>query len=200
MMKKRGIYITIGGAVTIVISFAIAMSILKDQDVNQSEFSLPDVLEGMFDQVSDKTQLEPGETGSFSFDATIDTHVVLWGIQILDYRGGDVALVSISNIYGDKFGQFKVDQPALFETMKIEKNDIYNFSVENKGNKPITIVMMFTKNPQDSQMFSDPNSPLSKTLVPLAVSGSLLIIGIMVVIVGIIIIIIDYKKRQSEFV
>jgi hypothetical protein len=59
---------------------------------------------------------------------------------------------------------------------------------------------MFTKNPNDSDTLSDPNSPLSKTLLPLAVSGSLLIVGIIVVIVGVIIIIIDYKKRRSEFI
>jgi hypothetical protein len=118
----------------------------------------------------------------------------------LDYQSGDVVLISISNIYGDNFGQFNVNQPAIFETMKIEKSDIYNFNVENKGNRQITVVMMFTKNPNDSKMFSDPNSPLSKTLVPLAVSGSLLVIGIITVIVGITITIFDYRKRRSEFI
>jgi hypothetical protein len=84
--------------------------------------------------------------------------------------------------------------------METQGGASYNFNVENTSDRTITIVMMFTKNPQDSTAFSDPNSPLSKTLVPLAVSGALLIVGIIAVIVGVIIIIIDYKKRRSEFV
>jgi hypothetical protein len=200
MIKKRGIYVVIGGAVMIVVAFAITMSIMEDQRFNRVGFSLPDILEGMFDQVSDKTQLSPGETAYFSFDASADTKMLFWGVQILDYQSGDSVLVSISNIYGDSFGQFNVDQPAFFDTMEIENYNSYNFNVENKAGKTITVVMMFTKNPQDSNVFSDPNSPLSKTLVPLAISGMLLIIGVIVVIAGVIIIIIDYKKRRSEFI
>lgn len=200
MIKKRGIYIAAGGATMIVASFAIAMSIVQSDDFTQNEFSLPDILEGMFDEVSERTQIEPGDTISFSFDATADTEMLLWGIQILDYQRGDKALVSISNIFGDDFGQFDLDQPTFFETMKVEKNDIYNFMVENKGDRPITVVMMFTKNPNDSKALSDPNSPFSKTLVPLAISGTLLIIGIIVIIIGVIVIVIDYRKRSSEFV
>ncbi len=200
MIKKRGMYVSIGGVIMILTAFAITTSIMKDQGFDQNNFSLPDILEGMFDQVSDKTQLMPGQTAYFPFDAPSDTKMLFWGIQILDYRSGDSVLVSISNIYGDKFGQFNVDQPAFFETMKIENSYSYNFNVENKASRPITVIMMFTKNPQESSAFSDPNSPLSKTLVPLAVSGSLLIVGVIAVIAGVIIIIFDYKKRRSEFV
>jgi hypothetical protein len=200
MFKKRGIYVAIGGVAMIVASFAIAMSIVQRSDLTQNEFFIPDILEGMFDEVSDRTQLEPSDTVSFSFDATTNIDTLLWGIQILDYQSDDKVLVSISNIFGDNFGQFNLDQPTFFETMKIEKNDIYNFMVENKGNRPITVVMMFTKNPNDSKAFSDPNSPFSQTLVPLAVSGTLLIIGIIAIIIGVIVIIIDYRKRSSEFV
>lgn len=199
MMKKRGIYIAAGGAAMVVVSFAIAMSVVQDHAFEQGEFSIPEMLEGMFDEVTEQTQIMPGETASFSFDAVGDTKVLLWGMQIMDYQSGDTTTVSISNIFGDKFGEFKVDQPAFFETTMIEKSDIYNFNVENNGNRPITIVMMFTKNPNDST-FSDPDSPLSKTLVPLAVSGTLFILGLITIIAGAVIIVIDYRKRRSEFV
>jgi hypothetical protein len=199
MMKKRGIYIAAGGAAMVVVSFAIAMSVVQDHAFEQGEFSIPEMLEGMFDEVTEQTQIMPGETASFSFDAVGDTRVLLWGMQIMDYQSGDTTTVSISNIFGDKFGEFKVDQPAFFETTMIEKSDIYNFNVENNGNRPITIVMMFTKNPNDST-FSDPDSPLSKTLVPLAVSGTLFILGLITIIAGAVIIVIDYRKRRSEFV
>jgi hypothetical protein len=199
MMKKRGIYIAAGGAAMVVVSFAIAMSVVQDHAFEQGEFSIPEMLEGMFDEVTEQTQIMPGETASFSFDAVGDTRVLRWGMQIMDYQSGDTTTVSISNIFGDKFGEFKVDQPAFFETTMIEKSDIYNFNVENNGNRPITIVMMFTKNPNDST-FSDPDSPLSKTLVPLAVSGTLFILGLITIIAGAVIIVIDYRKRRSEFV
>jgi hypothetical protein len=175
------------------------MSVVQDHAFEQGEFSIPEMLEGMFDEVTEQTQIMPGETASFSFDAVGDTRVLLWGMQIMDYQSGDTTTVSISNIFGDKFGEFKVDQPAFFETTMIEKSDIYNFNVENNGNRPITIVMMFTKNPNDST-FSDPDSPLSKTLVPLAVSGTLFILGLITIIAGAVIIVIDYRKRRSEFV
>lgn len=198
MIKKRGLYIAGGGALAIVISFAVAMSIVQDHNLTQQGFLLSEMLEGMFDQVSDRTQIWPGQTTSFSFDATSDTNMIFWGIQIVDYKNNDKALVTISNIYGERFGQFTVDQPAVFETMPIEKSDVYNFNIENIGNRPISVVMMFTKNPSESEAFSDPNSPLSRTLLPLAVSGTLFILGIIAVIVGTVVFVFDYKKRPAR--
>jgi hypothetical protein len=199
-MRKRGIYVIAGGAAMLVVSLAVAASIITETGSLEGEFSLPDVLEGMFDEVTDRTQISPGQMASFSFDASTGTTMLLWGIQILDYQGGDAVEISISNIYGDNFGKFSSKQPALFETMVVEKGDIYSFNIENKGARPITVVMMFTKNPDESERFSDPNSPLSRTLVPLAVSGMLLIIGIIIIIAGVVILIIDYRKKQSEFI
>ena len=106
MMKKRGIYIAAGGVAMVVVSFAVAMSIVNETGSLDGEFSLPDILEGMFDQVSEKTQISPGESVSFLFDASEDTEMLLWGIQILDYQSGDSISISISNIYGDDFGKF----------------------------------------------------------------------------------------------
>jgi hypothetical protein len=200
MIKKRGIYIACGGVAMVVASFAVAMSIVSETGSLDGEFSLPDILEGMFDQVSERASINPGESVSFSFDALEDTKMLLWGIQILDYQSGDSISVSISNIYGDDFGKFSSNQPAMFETMQVEKTDTYSFNVENTGSRSITTVMMFAKNPEDSDKFSDPNSPLSKTLVPLAISGILLFVGIVIIVVGVVILIIDYRKKQSEFV
>ena len=77
--------------------------------------------------------------------------------------------------------------------------EVYNFNVQNTGTRTINVVMMFTKNPESSEKFSNPDSPLVKTLVPLAVSGIALIIGVLTTIVGIIILIIDYRKKTSRF-
>jgi hypothetical protein len=198
LIKRRGIYIAIGGIALVVVSFGIVMSIVGEFGSLESEFSLPEFLEGMFDQVSEKTQIMPGEAASFSFDVT-DSTSVLWGMQIFEHQRGDSVVVSISNIFGDDFGTYEVDQATFFETMKIEKSDNYNFNVKNTGTRPINIVMMFTKNPDDSQAFSDPDSPISKTIVPLAVSGILFIVGIIVLVAGIVIVVFDYRKKRAEF-
>jgi hypothetical protein len=197
-MQKRGIYVTLGGVGLVIISFAIAMSLISNTGFPDSEFALFEIMEGMFDEVSDRTQIEPGQTSAFSFDASSDVDSVFWGIQIMDYQSSDSVSISISNIYGEDFGTFASDQPALFETMKIAQPDIYNFNVKNTGERPINIMMMFTKNPETSEKFSDPNSPLAKTLVPLAMSGIFLLIGILVIIIGVVIIIIDYRKKQNS--
>jgi hypothetical protein len=197
-MKKRGIYVSVGGITLIVVSFAIAMSIASETGFVGDEFSVSEFMEGMFDQVSDRTQIEPGETSTFSFDTGSDTNTIFWGIQIMDYQTNDSVSISISNIFGDDFGTFSSNQPAFFETMKIVTPDNYNFNIKNTGTKPINIIMMFTKNPEESEKFSDPNSPLAKKLVPLAASGILLIVGIITIIIGIIILVIDYKKKQNS--
>ena len=197
-MKRRGVYISVGGMTMIVASFVFAMSVISDTGFPQSEFSLPELMEGMFDEVSERMQIEPGDTSVVSFDASSDTNSLFWGLQIMDYQSKDSVSISISNIYGDEFGAFSSDQPAFFETMKVESADIYNFNVKNTGARPISVVMMFTKNPEESKNFTDANSPLSKTLLPLAISGVLFIVGIIITIIGIIILVIDYKKKQNS--
>ena len=200
-MKKRGVIISLAGIAMLIISFSIAISILQSSGMSGDEFSLSDVLKDAFDQVSDKTQIQPGETSFFSFDASEGTKTLLWGLQILDSEIGDGVLISISNIYGDDFGTFTSNQPIFFETLEITKADVYNFNVKNKGTRSVTIVMMFTKNPDDSNLAIDPSSPLGKSILPLAVSGTFFIVGIITTIAGIIIIIVDYRKnRSSNFV
>lgn len=200
-MKKRGIIISLAGIAMLVISFVIAISILQSSGMSGDEFSLSDVLKDAFDQISDKTQIQPGETSFFSFDASEDTKTLLWGLQVMDPQMGNDISISISNIYGDNFGKFTTDQSVFFETLEITKPDVYNFNVENKGNRPITIVMMFTKNSDDSKSVINPNSSLGRSLLPLAVSGTFFITGIITTMSGIIIIIVDYRKnRSSNFV
>lgn len=182
----------------VIASFVVAMSLVSNGNFTNSEFSLPEMMEGMFDKVTDTTQIEPGETGTFSFAADSDVKSLFWGVQIIDYQSNDSVSVLISNIYGDDFGEFDSKQPAFFENMNIEKPDNYNFNVKNTGQRPINVVMMFTKNPDTSDKFSNPNSPLAKKLVPLAISGILLMAGIIVIIIGIIILVIDYRKKQNS--
>ncbi|QLH08506.1 hypothetical protein [Candidatus Nitrosotenuis sp. DW1] len=200
-MKKRGVIVSLAGIAMLVISFSIAISILESSGMTGDEFLLPDVLKDAFDKVSEKTQIQPGDTAYFSFDASGDARTLLWGFQVMDPQMDENLVISISNIYGDDFGKFTASQPVFFETLEITRSDVYNFNVENKGDNPVTLVMMFTENPDDSESVINPNSPLGKSLLPLAASGTFFIVGILTTIVGIIIIIIDYRKnRSSNFV
>ena len=198
-MRKRGIYIALGGLLIVFVSFLTAMTLVSNTGISNSEFSISEMMKGMFDEVTDKTQIDPEQTNTFSFDASSDVNTLFWGLQIMDYENDDSVSVSISNIYGDEFGTFGSDQPAFFETMKIKQPDIYSFNVKNTGHRPIHVVMMFTKNPEESKRFSGPNSPLTKTVLPIAAAGMLLIIGIISTIVGGIILVVDYKKKNSRF-
>lgn len=197
-MRKRGIYIAVGGLSLVIVSFMVAMTLVSNTGISNSDFSISEMMKGMFDEVTDKTQIEAGQTSTFSFDASSGVNTLFWGLQIMDYEDKDSVSVSISNIYGDTFGTFSSDQPAFFETMKITQPDVYSFNVKNTGQRPIYVTMMFTKNPEESKRFSDPNSPLSKTVVPIAIAGMLLIIGIITVIIGAIVLAIDYKKKQNS--
>jgi hypothetical protein len=197
-MKKRGIYVSVGGIALIISSFAIAVSIATETGFVGDEFSVSEFMDGMFDHVSERVQIEPGETGTFSFDTGSDVTAIFWGAQIMDYQSDDSISISITNIYGDDFGTILSNQPALFETMEITNPDNYNFNVKNTGPRAINVMMMFTKNPEESERFSDPNSPLAKKLLPLAISGILFIIGIIITIIGIIILVLDYRKKQNS--
>jgi hypothetical protein len=106
--------------------------------------------------------------------------------------------ISISNIFGDKFGSFVEGDPIFIKSFDVLKVDTYNFNVENKGKEPITVVMLFTENPEKSKALTDPNSPFVKNIIPLAESGFLLIVGIIVLISGIILSVMDWRKGKNQ--
>jgi hypothetical protein len=53
---------------------------------------------------------------------------------------------------------------------------------------------MFAEDPENSDAFSNTDSSIMDMVLPLMVSGFLLILGIIVVLIGIIIILIDLKN------
>ena len=68
----------------------------------------------------------------------------------------------------------------------------------NKGKEPITVVMLFTENPEKSKALTDPNSPFVKNILPLAEAGFLLIVGIIVIISGAALSVIDWRKGKNQ--
>jgi len=197
-MKKRGPIIGIFGVALIVASFAAATSLLPGSNPTMSgEMFLPNILEDMFDYISDDILIYPGESGVISYSTRASDVPLLWGFQITDNQVNQVS-IKISNMFGDDLGQVVHDGPVYFDVFVIPKIDIYNFEITNQGNRPITIVMMFTEDPDNSSAFSDPNSPLMTALLPLAIAGIIMIIGIIATIIGGFVTVMDWKSNKNE--
>ncbi len=201
-MKKRGPIIAIAGTIMVVVSMAVAYSIVPRI---QSGFNGQDMFptpESMFDNVTDKVTIDSGTVYTFSHSVNTANVPLMWGFHIVDYKQDDRASITITNIFGDKFGVFTDTDPILVKSFEVSKVDTYNFNVQNTGKNSITAIMMFTENPEKSKALTDPNSPFIKNIVPLALAGFLLIIGFVILISGIILTVVDWRKskNQSRFI
>ena len=195
-MKKRGPIILIAGTVMIILAASIAYSIIpREQGTNGDFFPSP---ESLFDNVSDKVTIDAGNVYTFSHTVNTAKVPLMWGVHIVNYAPDDNVGISISNIFGDKFGSFVEGDPIFIKSFDVSKADTYNFNVENKGKEPITVVMLFTENPEKSKALTDPNSPFVKNIIPLAEAGFLLIVGIIVVIAGIVLSVMDWRKGKNQ--
>ena len=197
-MKKRGSIIGICGLILVVVSLLIMFSVFPNDITNGNDLYIPSVFKGMFDQVSDKIQIPPGESGYFSYSTKSSNIPLLWGMQIIDFQDGDKISISISNIYGDNYGVFSQDGPVIFETLEIHQSDTLNFEIQNHGSKIINVVVMLSENPDKSHALSDPNSPFMNKILPLAISGILLIIGIVILLIGVILSFVDWKNTKNN--
>jgi len=197
-MKKRGPIVMIIGAVMIVSAMAIAYSVVQRLGPNIGEQGFFPSPESMFDEVSEKETIDPGTAYTFSHTTSSSQVPLMWGLYITDYKPNDHLSISVSNIFGDKFGSYEERDPIFIKSFMIPKTDTYNFYVENKGNAPVTVKMMYSENPEKSKALSDPNSPFYKNIIPLAVSGFLLIIGIIVIISGIVLSVMDWRKGKNQ--
>ncbi len=192
----------IAGAAMIIAAMAVAYSIMANSPAGISGEDLFPAPESMFDNVSEQVTIDSGNAYSFSYTANTGQVPLMWGLHILDYNNDDSVAISISNIFGDKFGSFTESDPIFIKSFTVPKADSYNFNVQNNGKSSITVKMMFTENPEKSKALTDPNSPFVKNILPLATAGFLLIIGIIVIISGTILAVVDWKrgKNQSRYI
>jgi len=196
-MNKRGPAITIIGVVLVGISLLIAMSIVPSNVDSPNDLSVYSLFEGMFDEISDEIQIVPGSSAYFSYGADTDVSI-LWGIQIIDYESGDELSIKISNIFGDDYGEYNQDESILFEILDVPQSDLLNFEIQNTGPRTILIVMMFSEDPENSDVLSNTDSPVMNMVLPLVISGFLFILGSIISIVGVIIILVDWKNNQNN--
>jgi len=197
-MKKRGPIIGIFGLILIIVSLSIMISVFPSDITDRGDFYIPSMFEGMFDQISDNIQIMPGESGYFSYSTKSSNVSLLWGVQVVDYRDGDKLSVSISNIYGDEYGVFSQDGPIIFEILEITQSDTLNFEIQNRGSRIINVVVMLSEDPDNSDALSNPNSPFMNKIMPLAISGILVILGIITLLIGVILSFIDWKNKNNK--
>ena len=199
-MRKRGIVISGVGIVLIVTSLGVASSALQSSGpvLDDSRF-VSNMLEGMFDHVADESLIHPGAETVFSYSPQSPEVQLMWVVQIVDFEEDDAVQVSTSNSLGDDFGSVQINEMVTFNALMTEDRETYNFKVENTGSRAVSVAMMFLEDPENYDLFGDPDSPLVRIVVPLAVSAVLMIIGIIVTAVGAIIFFaVDWKKEKNR--
>ena len=197
-MNKRGLIITIAGLVLVGISLSIAMSIVPSDISGTNDLSMATLFEGMFDEITDEIQIMPGELAYVSYSTSSYDAPLLWGIQIIDYKSTDALSIKISNIFGDDYGEFLMSEPILFEALEIVQSDTLSFEIKNIGPRPVNVVVMFSEDPENSDALSNPDSPIMNMVLPLAISGILLVLGIIISIIGVIVILVDLKNNLDN--
>ncbi|MBT8242584.1 MAG: hypothetical protein HKP34_02580 [Nitrosopumilus sp.] len=197
-MKKRGLYILVFGVISVTLSLTIATTSIPTNVTGPENFSMATMFEGMFDEITNEIQISPGELAYVSYDVSSNSAPLLWGIQISDYVSGDKLSINISNIFGDSYGQFVMSDPILFEALELSQSDNLNFEIKNTGSRTVSIVVMFSEDPENSDALANPDSPLMNMVVPLLVSGFLLVIGIIISIIGVIVILVDLKNNLDN--
>ena len=197
-MKKYGPIIALVGFGLILISLLIAISSVPSNISEDETFLVSSLFEGMFDDVSETFQIMPGDIIYTSYTTSLSDVPLLWGIQIIDYQYGDKLYIQISNIFGDSYGEFIQNDSILFTTTLIDQSDTLNFQIENTGTGIIDVVVMFSEDPENSDAFSNPNSPVMDMILPLMISGFLIILGIILLPIGIILTILDLKNKLDN--
>ena len=194
-MNKRGSIIAFVGFGIVFVSLIVAISAVPSNVPQSDAFLISSLFKEMFDDVSEPFQIMPGNLVYTSYSTYISDVPLLWGIQIIDYQNGDELSITVSNLFGDSYGYYVQSDSVLFERIFVPQSDTLNFEIENIGSREIDFVIMFTEDPENSDAFSNTDSPMFDMVVPLMVSGFLLILGIIIILIGIIIIIIDLKNN-----
>lgn len=197
ILKKRGPIISITGLGFVLMSLSIAFSIVPNNISEINNFS-DSLFEGMFDEISNEIQILPGDSAYFSYSTFSSDVSLMWGVRMVDYQPGDKLSINISNIYGDDYGDFIQNESIFFEMLEITQSDTINLEVKNIGAENINVIAMFSEDPENSDHFLNSDSSNMNTLLVLALSGFLLILGIIISVIGTIVILIDLKNNQNN--
>lgn len=195
-MRKRGPIILVAGLTLTGVTFMILMSITSSIATGPGTPSIPLMYEDIFDHISDEMRIDPGNSVHTSYVTRSSDVVLLWGVQVMDYQPGDRLSIEISNIFGDNYGTFTQNEFVMFEVLEIGQSDTLNFEIQNLGDRSVYVTAMFSEDSKNSA-FSDPNSPLTTVLLPIAYAGIILIVGLIVSVIGMIITLVDWKNKRN---
>ena len=196
-MIKRGLIILLSGLIFVAVSFSLAVSVIPSNGVGDHDLSMSILFEEMFDEISDEVLIMPGDSTFVSYGTFSSNVSLLWGIQIIDYQSDDGLSIIVSNIFGDDYGEFIQNEPILFELLEITQSDTLNFEIKNLSSRNVKILTMFLEDPDDSDIFSNSDVTM-KMIYPLAISGMLVLLGIIISIIGIFVFLIDLKNNQNN--
>jgi len=197
-VNKRGPIITFVGFTMIFVSLIVAISVVPSDISKSNTFLISSLFEGIFDNVSEPFQIMPGNIVYTSYSTSLSDVPLLWGIQIIDYQYSDKLSINVSNIFDDSYGEFIQDDSILFNTILIEQSDTINFQIENIGTRTVDVIVMFSEDPENSNGISNTNSPMMDIVLPLMISGFLIILGIIITIISIIIMMFDLKNKLDK--
>ncbi len=197
VVMKRGLIISMSGLALVITSLSIASSIVPDDISEINNFS-NSLFEEMFDEITDEIQLIPGDSAYFSYGVFSSDVQLLWGVKIIDYQPGDKLLIKFSNIFGDDYGDFVQNDPVFFEVLNISQSDTLNLEIKNIGTRNVNVIAMFSEDPDDFDPLSNSDSSTMNTMLILALSGFVLILGIIISIIGTIVILVDLKNNQGN--
>ncbi|ABK78020.1 hypothetical protein CENSYa_1397 [Cenarchaeum symbiosum A] len=196
-MRKRGPVVMLAGAVVAAASLATVLYFIPDAGpIVNNQLPVDDLLEGIFTEVSGEVLLYPGEANTFSHTPSDPGVTVMWGLQVPEHRSGDVFTVSVI-AGGEELGSHRISGPVHFSVLAPDTGAA-DFHVENTGGRPAAVVMMFVDDPENSEALNNPDSPLLTVLLPLAVAGTLLMIGIISAASGGIITLVDWNRSRSQ--
>lgn len=140
----------------------------------------------------------PGDSAYFSYSTLSSNIPLMWGVKIVDYQPGDKLSINISNIFGDNYGDFIQNNPIYFEILEISQSHTLNLEIKNIGKRHVNIVAMFSEDPDSFEPLSNSDSSNINTVLVLAFSGFLLILGIIISVIGTIVILVDLKNNQNN--
>lgn len=197
-MRRRGLAIAAGGAAIFFIS-AISMEMIIESDFSGPVgFDIERMLDDMFDEITPEMSVMPGGSERVSYVIESDDTVLLWAVHINDYEEGDSAELVIYDAIGQEREREFLAGEIQFQVIDWAEAGTLDFEIENTGREPISVVVMFSDNPDDSEMFADPNSPLNRVFVPLLVSSVFMLLGLIVSIIGVAIFLVDMKRHQQR--
>lgn len=196
-MKKRGLYTACAGTVLFGVSLLAANSVAESTFVGPAGFDVPSIFEGMFDRITGEMTIIPGATERVSFAVESDGVPVIWAVHMTDYEPGDSLSIAAYGPSGDTYGRSALVDEIAFEAIEQARAGSVEIEVTNTGSEPVTVTVMFSEDPENSDMFADPDSPLNKLIFPLVIAGAALIAGLIIMVAGIVIFLVDMRRQQS---